>query len=437
MVELAQERDDQALRLAALTAQCILRATQTPLYDLSQARALAEEALLLAGQLIDRAAEARVLWRLLLIEVWGGGDSRQALAYGERSLAICRELGLKEQMGYTLTNLVNVYWTLDQFEETRQANLGAQAVWLETGNTPMLANSYMMNLSVNQFAGNYPAALKAAAEALRLSQSIGNMWNQTTAKQNIGVIHLDQGELGQAEAGLRQALALAEQAGITAFKYSIYRHQIMLYLIVGAIEQAGRLADQIYRDRGQLVYFFYSILIGHVAQVRVAQGDLPLAQQIVTEAYQGREASDLPLIMVAPVLVADSMLQLAQGEPRPALVRAQQLVERSRQAGTHHFLPEALLVEGQALVALGEYLEAGEALREGATVAEEIGQRRVWWQILAAMAQLEQQRGDHAAFNEIRGEARPVINFIANHIGHSDLRQSFLAQAGVQALLSS
>jgi predicted ATPase len=141
MSALAAELQDEPLKLASLTAQCVVRATLTPLYDVPQARALAEQALALVRKLDDRATEAKVLWAMLLVEAWGEGDNHKALEYGLRSLEIARELGLKEQMGFTLTNLINAYWNLNQLDAAREANLEAQAIWQELGNLPMLADA--------------------------------------------------------------------------------------------------------------------------------------------------------------------------------------------------------------------------------------------------------------------------------------------------------
>ena len=79
---------------------------------------------------------------MLILEGWGSGDIHQGLAHGERSLAIARELGLKEQMAFTLTNLVSANIALSRLEAASQAVLEARGIWLELGNTPMVADSY-------------------------------------------------------------------------------------------------------------------------------------------------------------------------------------------------------------------------------------------------------------------------------------------------------
>ena len=46
----------------------------------------------LARELGERRAESKALWNLMIVNVFGGGDLREALDAGERSLVIAREL---------------------------------------------------------------------------------------------------------------------------------------------------------------------------------------------------------------------------------------------------------------------------------------------------------------------------------------------------------
>jgi class 3 adenylate cyclase/tetratricopeptide (TPR) repeat protein len=435
MVELAQERDDKALRLASLIAQCIVRATGTPLYDPPQAKVLAEEAQSLAQELGDRAAEARVLWGLLLVESVGG-DPELGLVYGRRSLAIARELGLVEQIGYTLHNMAGMFLGLERYEEAQRANLEERTAWLEVGNTPMLADSYTTTASMTLYGGDYEAALVAAQEALRIGRSIGNKWIESVAPYYTGLALLDQGDVGRAHENFHRGLKIAEGEGITFFKYAGYAHLILLYLSQGALDRAEPLADAIYRDRDQLVYGFYSVSLTRAARLKLAQGDLPQAQKIHADSFHGVDADSASLWFMGEVTVTGALLHLALGRPEQALSKMNQMVERTRQAGLKIFLTEALLVQGKALVALEKLERAAGALREGAQVAEEIGQRRLLWQILAALAEVETKQGNIAAAQSTRGRAREVIDYIADHAGDDELRQPFLALPEVRSILA-
>ena len=84
MLELAETGNDLAMKQAALSAQCIIHATSTPLFNPVQAREMGQAALALAQTLNDQAAKAKALWCLMLVEFYGGGDTQKVLAYGKK-----------------------------------------------------------------------------------------------------------------------------------------------------------------------------------------------------------------------------------------------------------------------------------------------------------------------------------------------------------------
>ncbi len=121
MEGVGRQRGDAALELAALTAQSVLLAIPTVTHDPEKGRRLAEKALGLAREAGDKAAEARVLWTLLLINRYTSHPS-EAVAYGEESLRSARQLESREQLAFTLHDLAGVYWM--------------------TGNAPKAAEAY-------------------------------------------------------------------------------------------------------------------------------------------------------------------------------------------------------------------------------------------------------------------------------------------------------
>src|SRR3990172_2516056 len=92
----ARERGDRGMQFAALLARAKILSTPNPVYDPGQARALLEQALRMARALGDRAAESKILWNLMVLDIFDGGDLQQAITYGEQSLGLARELDLRE-----------------------------------------------------------------------------------------------------------------------------------------------------------------------------------------------------------------------------------------------------------------------------------------------------------------------------------------------------
>src|SRR3970282_3005120 len=97
MEALARARGDRALELAALMARATLRSTPTAAHDPARGQALSEQALALARELGDRTAEAKILWNLTLLNSFTG-QLRAAAGYGERALALARDLCLAAEL---------------------------------------------------------------------------------------------------------------------------------------------------------------------------------------------------------------------------------------------------------------------------------------------------------------------------------------------------
>ena len=435
LFELGAERNDKALRLASLTARCILRATGTPLHDPARAKALGEEALALAQEVGNRAAEARVLWGLLLQVQYGGGDLHLALEYGRRSLTIARELDLREEVAYTLSNMASIYFRLNQFEESLGLNLEARAAWQELGNTPMLADSYIGTMNVELYRGNYRSVIAAAEEAIRLSRSIGNKWIQSVAPYYMGSSLLEQGQAGRALEYHHRGLRIAEEESIIFFKYVGYTRLLLLYRSLGAWDRGEPLAEALHRDREQLLYGFYSWGLTRAARLKLSQGKLSQAQQIHADSMQDVDDENAMLWLMTEVKVTAALIQLALGRPELALAELDQIIERVRQAGIRNQMAELLLAQAQALASLGRLEQAVKELREAERVAAEIGQRRVLWRIQAMVAELETRRGNKAAAETVRRRAREIVAYIAEHAGDDKLRESFIALPEVQSLL--
>ena len=107
------------MELAAQVAASTLYSTPTPVADAGKGLSLSGETLTLARALGDRATEAKVLWNLQLVNLLQN-QAIQAIDYGEKSLSIARELDLREQMAYVLSDLGWAYGVACQFEKQKK-----------------------------------------------------------------------------------------------------------------------------------------------------------------------------------------------------------------------------------------------------------------------------------------------------------------------------
>src|SRR6185436_16056005 len=93
---LSQAKHDPALEFTALMAQAKIHSTANPEQNPRQAHRLLERALALAHARGDPEGESKILWNLMLLEIFAGSNAPQAILYGEQALALARELGLRE-----------------------------------------------------------------------------------------------------------------------------------------------------------------------------------------------------------------------------------------------------------------------------------------------------------------------------------------------------
>ena len=235
MAEVARQRGDRPLQLAALIARVTLYATFTPVYDPDRAERLAEQALALARELEDGAAEAKILWLLLFVYL-NTNRLGQAIEAGERSLALARQLDLREQMAYTLNDLgSHLYLVAGPLARANTVLREASALWRELDNRPMLANSIAAESLVQTFAGEYNQALTLSEKAFQICQTIDNLWGQSYSRFTAGYIYWEYGQPARAIAMMEACIQLSELSGFTVPQASVRADLAYVYGRLGAI----------------------------------------------------------------------------------------------------------------------------------------------------------------------------------------------------------
>ena len=132
---------------------------------------------------------------------------------------------------------------------------------------------------------------------------------------------------------------------------------------------------------------------------------------------------DLSAFGASWIFLAKSQLAFAQGNYLEAISIADKMIDYMRQFKLNQFLADLLLLNGKAHWALGERDQARQALDQARQAAEALGSRRMMWQILGALAEVET---DSAQAGEFRIQAQAIVQDIANHTP-PELRQGFLA----------
>jgi tetratricopeptide (TPR) repeat protein len=179
-------------------ARVTILSVPTAVHDPKQALELGERALLLAGELNNPAAEAKILWSLSIGHFFSN-RLQDAISCGERSLALARHHNLIEQTAQTLNDLGGfIYLYSGRSDPAREALQEANSLWQKLGNTPMLADSLSGSCIAHVYAGDFDRAIACSGEAFQISQSIDNLWGQSYSRWTIGDAYAERGEYSRA-----------------------------------------------------------------------------------------------------------------------------------------------------------------------------------------------------------------------------------------------
>lgn len=433
----AHASGDRTFELAALIAKATIRAIPGSTRDPEQAQLLSERALEFARELGDRKAEARILWNLLLLNIYASGEAEQAAAYGERSLAIARELHLREQMAYTLHDLFVAYAYLGNMEKARAVRLESGEIWRELDNKPMLAES-RSGLAVLEFVlGEFDEAIRLGQEGFEIGRSIANLGGQGFSGYILGLVYLERGEFAQAIKSVAEAMPITQSGGLEGNGISPYAILGLNHTYLGDVGHGvdlirtalGRASARLPLQR----MWLYAVL----TRIELIGGNLEAAQTAFREGPVVPSLENFARMFppAAPLLyLSASELASARLDYALALELIDALLERMHQIKMRFLVPEALYLKGQALVGQGQTEEGLEVLRAAYAEAEAMGSRRILLQILLALTRLEAGRGNREEAERLRAAARGVAEYIADH-APPGLRDSFLRLPDVLGLM--
>jgi class 3 adenylate cyclase/tetratricopeptide (TPR) repeat protein len=436
MEKLAESSGAPSSALAASVALTTLYATPTPIFDAVVGRELSERTIELARELGDRSAESKALWNLMILDVYSGGDPAEAVDVGERSLAIARELGAREQIAFTLNDLWRPYAATGDLRTSRACLEEARPMWREMGNLPMLCENLSSTSALLGLAGENDEALAMCDEAYAIAADIGNPWGQSYSLLNAYHIDLDRGDIGRAMAKMHECIELAEVAGFIP-PQAITRGDLgALYANLGDLERGMALADEGLEIAGEWSQLAVPIVMGSKAEIQVLAGRLEDAEDTIARSGVHRLPGPIHIAGAARFDLLRARLASLRGEHDKTVEIADTVIERFRRLEVRPFLPATLLLKGRALRANGSGAEAEAALLQARSEAEALGFKAILWRIDAELSDISAATGDDAGAAERRNEARRVVEELAESIGDADLRSSFLALPEVRSAVS-
>lgn len=429
MMRVAEARGDRGLELAALMAQATIHSIPSSVYDQPRAQELNNRALELARAINDPAAQAKILWNLMLMHSRVGVGFRRAVTYGEEALRIARENNLRERLAYLLNDLSPILVFHGELERGEQYNLEARAMWREFKNLPMLSDNLGYAVMNYLIGGNFDAAIAASEEGLRLSREINNAWNEAFAQSWIGEAYLERGEIETAERVMLAAIELGARAfppTLVVTRADLAR----LYTDFGDATLGTALAAQALAAAEERFPAMRPYSLSALAHAYLAVGNCERAHELLRDAPDIRNYENNPRYVIDTTR-AQVEWALAERAFTHALTVVDNLWSYVEENKVGQYQPDALNLRGKALLGLGRLEEAAAVLEQARELASKMNARWSLWQILETARAVELERGNATGAETLRAEARAVIEYIAARTPEP-LRAGFLERTGIE-----
>lgn len=429
----ARTRADRTLELAALVQMSKVLAVASMRYDPTHSMEIAEQALEIARALNDQYSQARVLWIMLLMNLYGGAGVRQAVVYGEQALALARALDWREQMAYTLNDLFYAYLNLGQMQKADECSAAAQGLWRELDNKPMLTDNLISTGMGQLVRGEYQKAMESTYEGRALSKTIGNPWGETTSYMLEGYIQHVRGEWNAALDSFQNCMRVGDPIGVFGPIVMARFESAQIFAFLGAHERAEQFArDGLERTRRQAVNWTgwaYAVL----AVVAFARGERERFEQAVQDI--GDEPSEYFYDRIMPMgAVIISIVRARAAQSQSQGQAARELLEfalaRIRQSNYHIFEVPVLNELARLELAQQQFTSAQETLRCASELAQTLNLRVARLEI--AVTQLELAQAQRAAdVAAARTHAQKMLNEFLPYVPN-ELRDSFLRTPLIQ-----
>ncbi|HEY4667336.1 MAG TPA: hypothetical protein VIH26_08540, partial [Anaerolineales bacterium] len=315
---------------------------------------------------------------------------------------------------------------LGQLDRAQQVIAQARLLWRELENLPMLGDNIAVGAMAAYWLGQYDQAITEAQESYRITKSIGNIWGQATSWIWIGLSYFELGRLELAIETLTECVKLSREVDARLAILIGGSFLALTYGTLGAHQQSLTAIEQATSAARAQFAHVWPIVPAVSARLLLWNGQLGEARRASEESYIGLKPVG-SLNVADSVLLADAEISLEEGNPKRAVELLDQMLELAAAARRRPAVPEALLLRGRSLRALGELELAHEALQRALNEAEELGSGRILWRILLEQSRLEAESGNPAEAEQLRARAGSAITELADSINDPELRRSFVA----------
>lgn len=436
MEGLAHTRGDRGLELEALMLCATLLAVGAGVRDWNKSNHVSQQALSLARETNNPAAEARIFWNLLLANRFADAGLAQAIDYGEQSIALAEEFDLREQLALSLKDLAIAHMRAGQFDAVPDMAEHAIVLLREMNDKPMLAETLGVETLLHFSLGQLDRAAEYGQEAYALNQAIDNPLGQNVIGLWLPMVYHELGQIDRCLAMATQAIEYFEPIGYTDLLWDI---RPIFGWILGSLGAVQEGLD--YNERAQASFpELYDVTNAVRARLLIQRGELRAARAALGDAPHRSFQDYLRLSTTPPgallLLLAHAEVALATGDPAGTLAIIEGLTPWLEAHGFRMFALEGVVLHVRALAAQGQMKAAYSLLGDARERAADMHAHWTLLQLLTALVEIEIALGDFDAAQTTRSNARSVAEFIAAHTPDA-YRASFLNLSRVHDLFQS
>jgi class 3 adenylate cyclase/tetratricopeptide (TPR) repeat protein len=432
METFAQERNLPSMQVTALTAKATIYSIFSRVHSSSLSEQMLIKALAISEEIGDQAVQARLHWNLMLNHLFSKRLD-QALEHGQLALGFARASDDREQLAFVLNDLGRLYSTRGEFKKAFPTIQEARKLWKALDNQIMLADSFGAEGEAYFNAGEFEPAFDLCTQALHISEKTENLWGQSYDSMLLSFVQLKKGELNQGIQLAEQSVRFADGAGLIASSIGMRSELAWEYAYCGATEKGLTLIERALEVAEAKQPAWKAFPQAAKIRIYLLQGDVRAAEQ-----YAGNtlfEPISIPYAHYTIFLcLANIELAISRGDHQLGLSLIKDLLDEVSSL-TRVDIPDILRWEGKALFARGDFEEAHRTLTQAYSLADELGAKPQLWPILESLEAVNTKLGNKQEAKANLEQARKIIEGIAKSLQGVGLRDSFLKQPRVQALI--
>ncbi len=433
-------RESREMELASLIACCVLLPVHYDTQNIDLARELAGQALPLAQELGDAAAQYQIELSLARTYKFGDRQIEPAIAHLRAAEELAFKSDLREQLALVRLELGVAFTFIGRLEQAEWILTEAMETFRELDQHPRVL-SCLHNLAIIQMeSGNFDAALSLLDEAYRANKALGSPTSVYALATTHNVIHILRGEYYRAFEVLLPALGLDRTHILSGLWIDIFQQLAWCYHDLGAYELGLDYCQKAISHHDQTSQTGRAPAFATLALLELRRGNLREAEAAVKKGW---ENFDLQWQTYAgwsethSILEADAELALAQGELDRAASCVRQLLGKYEELKLRHFKPGILFLRARVELAAGNREDAHQTLCEALALSGEMGAHHGVWEMCWVLNLLEMERGNESVAAQLKERARHEALWIAEHAGTPELRGVFLSLPEVQIILGA